>query len=182
MSTSRSRTDAELAAATRSDPLAFGELYRRNERAIVGYFLHWSRSPELAADLTAETFAAALASIDVYDPARGDFRAWLFGIAHHVLARSLERGRVEDEARRRLGIPAVVVDDETLERIDATASLDGAVLKLLDELPPATRDAVLGRVAKSVSTWNWRGPSSARRASCGNACDGASRDSVTAWR
>ena len=37
--------------------------------------------PELAADLTAETFAAALVSVRRFDPARGPAVAWLLGIA-----------------------------------------------------------------------------------------------------
>ncbi len=146
MSDAGVRSDADLAAAARTDPAAFGEMYRRHERAVLAYFLHWSRVPEVAADLTAETFAAALGSIASYEPGLGDLRAWLFGIAHHVLARSLRRGRVEDDARRRLGIAPVVIDDETFERIEAIASLNGAALRLLDELPEATRTAVFGRV------------------------------------
>lgn len=142
----RSRSDADLAAAAPRDPQAFGELYRRHERAVVAYFLHWSRSPELAADLTGETFAAAFGSLASYQPDRGEFPAWLFGIAHHVLARSLERGRVEDEARRRLGMPPVIVDDETIERIEQIASMNGTVLTLLGELPEPVRAAVSGRV------------------------------------
>jgi RNA polymerase sigma-70 factor (ECF subfamily) len=146
MRPARSSSDAELAAATPGDPQAFGELYRRHERAVLAYFLHWCRSPELAADLTAETFAAALGSLPSYESDRGEVRAWLFGIARHVLARSVESGRVEDEARRRLGMPAVLVDDETLERIEAIASLNGSALRLLDELPEPMRSAVSGRV------------------------------------
>lgn len=142
------RSDAELAEATPGDPEAFGELYRRHERAVLAYFLHWSRSPELAADLTAETFAAALNSVSSYQRDRGDLRAWLFGIARHVLARSVERGRVEDEARRLLGMPKVLVDDETLERIEAIASLNGSALKVLGELPEPVRAAVSGRVVE----------------------------------
>jgi DNA-directed RNA polymerase specialized sigma24 family protein len=84
MRPAHARSDAELAAATPDDPQAFGELYRRHERVVLAYFLHWSRSPELAADLTAETFAAALGSVSSYQPDRGDVRAWLFGIARHV--------------------------------------------------------------------------------------------------
>jgi len=148
MSAPRDKPDAELAAATPGDPQAFGELYRRHERAVLGYFLHWSRSPELAADLTAETFASALASVSGYQPERGELRAWLFGIARHVLARSVERGRVEDEARRRLGMAPVVVDEELLERVEAIASLNGTVLGLLDELPEPVRAAVSGRVVQ----------------------------------
>jgi DNA-directed RNA polymerase specialized sigma24 family protein len=140
----RNRTDAELAAVTADDPRAFGELYRRHERMVLAYFLHWSGSPELAADLTAETFAAALGSVSGYRSERGEVRAWLFGIARHVLARSVERGRVEDEAPRRLGMPPVLIDDGSLERIEEVASMNGAVLQLLEELPEPIRAAVTG--------------------------------------
>jgi RNA polymerase sigma factor (sigma-70 family) len=142
----RDLTDAELAVNTSAEPGLFGELYRRHERTALAYFLHWTASPEIAADLAAETFAIALASIAGYDPARGEFVAWLFGIARHVLARSLERGRVEDAARQRLGMATVSIDTDTIERIEALASLDGAVLGMLDELPEPMREAVSGRV------------------------------------
>jgi len=128
MAPTGSRSDAQLLAASLSDPEAFGELYRRHERVMLGYFLHWARSPELAADLTAETFAAAFGSLSGYRAERGEPRAWLFGIARHVLARSIDRGRVEDGARRRLRMGKLVVDDETLERIEEIASLNGSVL------------------------------------------------------
>src|ERR1700757_3937733 len=116
MAQPRPRTDAELIAATASDPEAFGELYRRHEQTVLAYFIHWTRSPETAADLTAETFAAALASRTTFQLERGEPRAWLFGIARHVLARSIERGRVENEARRRLEMPPLVIDDDALAR------------------------------------------------------------------
>jgi RNA polymerase sigma factor (sigma-70 family) len=96
--------------------------------------------------LTAETFAAALGSLSSYRPELGEPRAWLFGIARHVLAHSVERGRVENRARRRLGIPPLVVDDDALGRIEAVASLNGSVLALLDDLSAPVRAAVSGRV------------------------------------
>ena len=137
------RADAELAAATPGDPEAFGELYRRHEATVLQFFLHWTQSAELAADLTAETFAAALRSRATFDPERGEYRGWLFGIARHVLARSLERGRVEDEARRRLAMPRLLVDDEALERIEA---LGGGALAHLEQLSEPLRTAVRGRI------------------------------------
>ena len=142
----RSSSDVELMLAASADPESFGELYRRHERVVLAYFLHWSRSPELAADLTAETFAAALGSLSGYRQERGEPRAWLFGIARHVLARSVERGRVEDDARRRLGMPKLVVDDDALTRIEEIASLNGSTLELLGELSAPVRAAVSGRV------------------------------------
>ena len=140
------RADADLIAATPRDREAFAEFYRRHERAILRFFLHWSRSPELAADLMAETFAAAFEAVSRYDPDRGDPRAWLFGIARNILARSLKRGRVENEMRRRLGMPVLLVDDDALERIEALVSRDGAALEALSELSEPIRDAVSGRV------------------------------------
>jgi len=141
-----SRSDAELFVATPESPEAFGEFYRRHEQAVLKFFLYWSRSAELAADLTAETFAAAFESLPRYEPERGEPRAWLFGIAQNTLARSIRRGRVEDETRRRLGLAPVVVDDDALERIEALASQDGSALQALDGLSEALRGAVSGRV------------------------------------
>jgi RNA polymerase sigma factor (sigma-70 family) len=135
------RSDADLLAG---DPDAFGAFYRRHEKAVLGFFRRRTGSSELAADLTAETFASALAGRGRFDPAMGDGRGWLFGIARHLLARSLDRGRVEDEVRVRLGLVPLVLDDADLARIDALAG-DPALAALAD-LPDDQRLAVAGRV------------------------------------
>jgi len=97
----RPRSDAELLAASPEDPDAFAAFYRRHERAVLGCFMHWCRSAELASDLMAETFAAGFESLARYRDDLGEPRAWLFGIARHVLLMSIRRGRVEDGTRRR---------------------------------------------------------------------------------
>ena len=139
-------TDDELVLATPSDPEAFGMLYARHERAICGFFHRRTRDAELAADLTAETFAAALLAAPRFRAREGTPAiAWLFGIARHVLLRSLERSRVEDRARRRLGMPALEVSEaelDALERIHA----DDYVGRLLDALPPDQAAAVRARI------------------------------------
>jgi RNA polymerase sigma-70 factor (ECF subfamily) len=137
------RSDDDLLAATPRDPAAFGEFYRRHARPLAGYFVRRTGRAELAADLTAETFAAALQHARRYDPAKGAAAAWLYGIARRELADALERGRVEDRARRRMRIPRLQLDDEAIERIDATA--DSAVA-LLVHLPDDQRAAVEARV------------------------------------
>jgi RNA polymerase sigma-70 factor, ECF subfamily len=142
----RGRSDGELIAATPGDPEAFAEFYRRYERSVIGFFMHWCRSAEVAADLMAETFAAAFESAARYQPELGEPSAWLFGTARNMLARSVRRGRVEDETRRRLGMTALVVDDDAIDRIDALAAEDGEVVHALGELSARLRDAVSGRV------------------------------------
>jgi len=63
--------DAQLLAVTVRDPAAFGAWYRRHEREVLAFFRYATRSSGLAADLTAETFAAALESIGGMQRLRG---------------------------------------------------------------------------------------------------------------
>jgi RNA polymerase sigma-70 factor (ECF subfamily) len=138
--------DGTLLARTAHEPAAFGAFYRRHERDVLRYFVGAGSQAEVAADLTAETFAAALLSREGYREELGEPRALLFGIARHVLARSNERRRVEARARRQLQMPALVLDDEAIERIEALASADQRVLTLLAELPGEQRSAIEARV------------------------------------
>lgn len=146
MRRTRSRSDADLLAATRLESDAFAELYRRHERAILGYFMHWCRSPELAADLMAETFAAAFESVGRYRPGLGEPRAWLFGIARHVLLRSVRRGRVEDATRRRLAMPVLALNDDALDRVAMLEFSLSEVSAAMEGLSEVLREAVAGRV------------------------------------
>lgn len=121
---------------------AFALFYERHERALLAFFVRRVGRADVAADLTAETFAQALASRRRFRP-RPDGTAvgWLFGIAHHVLGRSVRRGRVEDRARRRIGTPSLVLEDEQLVEIDALGE-ESAALAALRALPVAQREAV----------------------------------------
>ena len=140
--------DASLLAATPRDRAAFGVFYERHERAVLGFLGAATRSAELAADLTAETFAAALESAGAFDPERGSARVWLFGIARNVLASSARRGRVESEARKRLGLEALVVAPHQLEAIADLIERDGdlIVAEWLAELPAEHADALRARI------------------------------------
>jgi RNA polymerase sigma factor (sigma-70 family) len=141
-------TDEELLAASERDRAAFGAFYERTERAVVGFFGAATRSADLAADLTAETFAAALSSVGRFDARRGSARVWLFGIARHVLAQSARRGRVDSEARRRLGLEVLVVEGEQLDAIAELIAREGD--RIVDEwlalLPEDQAQALRARV------------------------------------
>jgi RNA polymerase sigma-70 factor (ECF subfamily) len=55
------RSDGQLlVAASNEDPAAFATLYRRHVRGLLAFFRRQVGSAEVALDLTAETFAAAL--------------------------------------------------------------------------------------------------------------------------
>jgi len=135
-------TDEELLAG---NPEAFAAFYRRHVTPLLGYFLRRTGNAELAADLTAETFAAALDGLHRFDPARGPAVAWLYGIARRQLGHAARRGAVEDRARRRLGMAPLVLTDEALERIEALAGTDVATTALAG-LPADQREAVRARI------------------------------------
>jgi RNA polymerase sigma-70 factor (ECF subfamily) len=142
------QSDDELLVATRREPNAFGAFYRRHEDAVLRFFLGRARDPELAVDLTAETFAAALVSVRRFRPGPAPARAWLFGIARNVLAMSLRRRRVDDQARRRLHLPPLLIDDELLERVEELRGVEAEseLRERVEELPDDQRYALRARV------------------------------------
>jgi RNA polymerase sigma-70 factor (ECF subfamily) len=139
----RKRSDAELLVASRDDPRAFGEFYDRHIAKVLAFFRRRVADAELAMDLAAETFAAALGSVSRYEQQEGPATAWLFAIARHLWFDALRRGQVEDRARRALQMQPLVIDDEAMAVIERVAA-QGA-LQLLESLPADQRDAVVAR-------------------------------------
>lgn len=144
--------DGELVVAmAKGDEDAFVAVYRRYLPLVLRWCLRETGNRELAADLCAEVFAAALTAARRYRPQRGSVAAWLLGIARNKLAESRRRGRIEESARRRLGVEPWSLTDADLERVDELASLDERVLELLEQLPVSTREALRGRVVEELS-------------------------------
>ena len=77
-------SDEELSA--RQDGYSFELFYGRYFERVLAFFSAPHRQRELAADLTAETFASALVGRRRYRRQRGAADAWLFAIAYHKLA------------------------------------------------------------------------------------------------
>jgi len=138
--------DQLLAAAAAGEAGAFAAFYRRHIAVVLAYLGRRVDSRELAADLAGETFAAALIACARYRPGESPALAWLLGIARNKLRESARRGRVESEARQRLGIPPLAFDDEDLQRVEELAAAGETALDLLAQLPAAQREAVRGHV------------------------------------
>jgi RNA polymerase sigma factor (sigma-70 family) len=140
-------SDAQLLAAiARCDDRAFSAFYRRHLSTVVGWCARRT-DPELAADLTAEVFAAVLIGAARYEPTHDSAAGWLLGIARNVLGHSVRRGRVDARARERLGASPLTVENDDLARVlelaDERAS---SVRDLLAGLPVDERAAVRARV------------------------------------
>jgi RNA polymerase sigma factor (sigma-70 family) len=141
-------SDYELLRRSRSGEEPFAAFYRRHERLVAGWLVRQTGRPDLAADLTAEVFAAAYIAAPRFRPGPEPAAAWLLGIARNKLLRSLRKERTEASARRRLAMSTVQIDDDA---IAAIASIDGSeLLAFLDDLPQGQRDAVRARVVEDL--------------------------------
>jgi RNA polymerase sigma factor (sigma-70 family) len=139
-----SRSDGELLKAAASDPEAIAELYARYEPLVAAYLARQSRDRELAADLTAETFCAAILSARSYRDTGGSAAGWLLGIARNLLLTSWRRGRAESRARERLGFELAIAD-ESMDRVETlidSAAESRHVAEALEALPGGQRDAI----------------------------------------
>lgn len=143
------RTDAELLLASRAEPAAFVELYRRHAEDILRYFARRTLDPESAAELTAETFAEAFASRGTYRDTGANGVAWVYGIARHQLGRYFRAGRVDAGARWKLGMPERDLVPEDYERIEDLidfAPIRAALAEALETLQDDQREALKLRV------------------------------------
>lgn len=140
-------SDDELLAATREQPEAFGAFYERHAAGVLAVLVRLTGDRDVALDLTAEVFAAALAAVPRYRPGEAPARAWLLGIARRKLAELRRRRGRADAARRRLGMPRLTFGEEDLQRVEEvldaqrTGYLDG-----MASLPDDERQAVAARV------------------------------------
>jgi RNA polymerase sigma-70 factor (ECF subfamily) len=78
---------ALLARLQDGDEEAFVALYRRHKDAVYRYALLRTGSPEMAADVTQETFLHLMTRARQFDPARGCLAAWLCGVARNIARR-----------------------------------------------------------------------------------------------
>jgi RNA polymerase sigma factor (sigma-70 family) len=134
--------ERDLLESARLTAAGFARFYRHFERPMLGFFMRATGRPELAADLTAETFARALESIAAFDESRGRSDQWLFGIARNVLAASYRQGQVEATARARLGIPPLILDDHAAATIARLSAADDSATVALATLPATQRQAI----------------------------------------
>jgi RNA polymerase sigma-70 factor (ECF subfamily) len=86
--------DAQLVIWARDDTAAFGELYTRYVKKIYNYIYYRTGNHHDAEDLTSRVFFRALAHIDSYTDRGVPFSAWLYRIAHNLVANwHRDRGR-----------------------------------------------------------------------------------------
>ena len=137
-----SRSDEDLLAARAA--MSFEQFYLHHVETLLGFFARRTGDAEMAADLTSETFAAALAGRRRYKPEAGAASAWLFGIASRKLADAQRRGYAERRMCRRLGMERLELTDQDIARIQSLG--ERSVGALLEGLAAPQREAVQAHV------------------------------------
>lgn len=143
------QVETVLAAASTGAAWAFDTLYCDFAPSVVSYLrTQGAWDPE---DLSNEVFLAVFKGLGAFRGGEGEFRAWLFSIAHH---------RVIDDRRRRSRRVVEVGRDETAtEPVSATdtetqamAGLEAERIdRLCQQLSPDQRDVILLRLVADLS-------------------------------
>ncbi len=151
----RLERDEDLLTASRGEPSRFVALYDRTLPGLLAYFVRRTLDAQVAADLAAETLAEAFACRHRFrDRGEGAATAWLYTIARRQLGRYLRRLRVEDAARRRLGMERIELGSEDIERIEALIDFERVgreVKDAFEELRADQREALRLRVIEGRS-------------------------------
>lgn len=126
-------------------PADIEELYVLHARRIAGYLMRATNDAEAAADLTAETFAAAILARERYRAEMGAPTTWLYAIAANKLRDWRRRGYAEDRAQRRLRIERPPLSEADLAEFGRLAD-EVTADALLEVLPADQGTAVRAHV------------------------------------
>ena len=134
--------DSDAVSASLHSPAGFAAIFDRHFDAIHAY-LQRRLGPDLADELSAQTFLVAFDKRGDYDRSQPDARPWLFGIATNLLRR-----HHRDEVRQFRAYARTAVDpvldafDGVEARIDA-AKMRRELLDALARVPAEELDALL---------------------------------------
>jgi RNA polymerase sigma-70 factor (ECF subfamily) len=125
--------DAALIARAREEPEAFGALYERYVESIYNYICYRTGNHQDAEDLTARTFYRALNHFPAYEDRGAPFSAWLYRIAHNLVAnwhRDHSRRQTVSLEDLVLRAPRGTGPAARAEKVDQEDTLLGAVRRL----------------------------------------------------
>jgi RNA polymerase sigma-70 factor, ECF subfamily len=168
-----------LAELARTDPEAFGELYRRNADRIYTYVFYRVGSAADAEDLTARTFYQALGGIHRYVDQGVPFVAWLYRIAHNLVANhhrnrarwketSLDQLELRSPSPLAVGSSAVERPERAVEATERQRALVSAIhrqpeerqrlliLKFTERLSNEEIGRLMGRTESSIKSLYFR--------------------------
>ncbi len=142
--------DRELVALAKDNAEAFGELYTRYVKKMYSYIFHRTGNSQDAEDLTARVFMRAYSHIGNYVDRGAPFQAWLYRIAHNLVA-----NWHRDQSRRKI----IALDDyvahapqsEAPERLAEAGEERDQILQAVRRLPEDRQQLLLLKFIEQMS-------------------------------
>ena len=142
--------EAELIARAKTDKDAFGELYEQYVDRIYNYVYYRTGNAEDAEDLTARIFFKAMQHIGNYHDRGLPFSAWLYRIAHNLVA-----NWHRDRSRRKI----IAIDDivqwqapeKGPEFVTQLMEDKGALLEAIRRLPADRQELLIFKFVEQLS-------------------------------
>ena len=134
-----SLTDDELMqrVASKDDDRAYGELYHRHARRLMGFFFRQMNGDEaLAADLTQDAFMRVWTARDRFS---GSFRTWLLTIGYNLVKNYYRHNEYQKQYELFTKQTGEEVADSNIIDKMADEAFDQAMRQLLEKLPPESR-------------------------------------------
>jgi RNA polymerase sigma-70 factor (ECF subfamily) len=119
------------------DERAFETLYQRHMPPVYRYALRMTGSELDADDVVQELFLALIRAASGYDPARGELRSYLYGMARHLILRRLPAERPLDD-----DTPEPAVEDDPFDRLDLEQRVE-LVRTAVASLPACYREVIV---------------------------------------
>ncbi len=142
--------DNALVELAKTDQEAFGEIYERYVTKIYNYIYYRTSNQHDAEDLTARVFFRAMSHIENYVDKGVPFQAWLYRIAHNLVA-----NWHRDRGRRKI-IPldeyvATSLSSEAPDRYTEDAEEREELLASIRRLPPERQQLLVLKFVEHLS-------------------------------
>ena len=144
------KEDVVLARASQGDKDAFGELYERYTERIFNYVYYRTGNVHDAEDLTARVFQRAMNHIHNYTDRGVPFSAWLYRIAHNLVA-NWHRDRSRRQEIPIDDLPVITSKEEHPEKSLVRTEDQEALLRLIRRLPAERQTLLILKFVEDLS-------------------------------
>lgn len=144
------KEEEALARASQGDKDAFGLLYERYAERIFNYVYYRTGNVHDAEDLTARVFQRAMNHIHNYTDRGVPFSAWLYRIAHNLVA-NWHRDRSRKQEIPLDELPALTTRDEHPETSLVRTEEQDVLLRVIRRLPAERQSLLILKFVENLS-------------------------------
>lgn len=139
-----------LALASQGDRDAFGRLYEHYVERIFNYVYYRTGNSHDAEDLTARVFQRAMNHIVNYTDRGVPFSAWLYRIAHNLVA-NWHRDRSRKQEIPLDDLPILPMKGDHPERNLVRSQEEESLLRMIRKLPPERQNLLILKFVENMS-------------------------------